>query len=118
MLLKAVDTVDTITPEKFKKEYYGKGKPLVIKNLALQWPAYTKWNWDYFKQIVGNKQVGIYNNAKSDAYTPVNRADDYTSFGEYIEMIRKGQEPAGGFSSSTFLTMLRSLFMILSGLMS
>lgn len=93
MLLKAVDTVDLITPEKFKKEYYETGKPLVIKNLAKDWPAYNKWNWAYFKQIVGDKQVGIYNNVKSDAYTPVNKADDYTSFGEYVDMISKG--PAG-----------------------
>jgi hypothetical protein len=34
--------------------------------------------------------VGIYNNVKSDAYTPVNKADDYTTFGEYIDMIRRG----------------------------
>ncbi|MFT3948883.1 MAG: cupin-like domain-containing protein [Agriterribacter sp.] len=90
MLLKAVDTVDLITADKFKKDYYEAGKPLVIKNLAKEWPAYQKWNWDYFKAIVGDKKVGIYNNVKSDAYTPVNKADDYTSFGEYVDMIRKG----------------------------
>ncbi len=35
----------------------------------------------------------IYNNVKSDAYTPVNKADDYKTFGDYIDMIRSG--PAG-----------------------
>ncbi|PVD49662.1 transcriptional regulator [Terrimonas sp.] len=93
MLLKAVDTVDLIAPEGFKKNYYEAGKPLIIKNLAKEWPAYHKWNWDYFKAIVGDKKVGIYNNTKSDAYTPINRADDYTTFGEYVDMISKG--PAG-----------------------
>lgn len=93
MLLKVVDTVDSITPEKFKREYYEKGSPLVIKDLSKEWPAYTKWTWDYFKQIVGDKKVGIYNNVKSDAYTPINKADDYTTFGEYVDMVSKG--PAG-----------------------
>ncbi|MFT4015625.1 MAG: cupin-like domain-containing protein [Agriterribacter sp.] len=93
MLLKAVDTVDLIAPEVFKKNYYEAGKPLIIKNLAKEWPAYHKWNWDYFKAIVGDKKVGIYNNTKSDAYTPINKADDYTTFGEYVDMISKG--PAG-----------------------
>jgi hypothetical protein len=37
--------------------------------------------------------VGIYNNVKSDAYTPINTADDYTTFGAYVDMIAKG--PAG-----------------------
>ncbi|HEX5025036.1 MAG TPA: cupin-like domain-containing protein [Agriterribacter sp.] len=93
MLLQAVDTVETITPELFERDYYTPGKPLVIKDIAKEWPAYTKWTWDYFKAIVGDKKVGIYNNTKSDAYTPVNRADDHSSFGEYIDMITNG--PAG-----------------------
>lgn len=93
MLLHPVDTVDSISPEEFHRKYYAPQKPLVIKDLSKNWPAYHKWTWDYFKEIVGDKKVGIYNNTKSDAYTPVNKADDYTSFGEYIDMIRK--EPAG-----------------------
>ncbi|MGN6617158.1 MAG: cupin-like domain-containing protein [Ilyomonas sp.] len=90
MQLNPVDVVNEITPENFKKKYFEPQIPVVIKNLSKQWPAYNKWNWDYFKQIVGDKQVGIYNNVKSDAYTPVNKADDYTTFGNYIDMISKG----------------------------
>ena len=93
MQLKPVVTVDSIEPEVFKKEFYTPGIPVVIKNLSKNWPAYTKWNWDYFKELVGDKKVPLYNNVKSDAYTPINSADDYKTFGEYIDMIRKG--PAG-----------------------
>jgi Cupin-like domain len=93
MHLRPVATFETIEPEVFKKEYYDTGTPVVIKNLAKEWPASTKWNWDYFKQLVGNKKVPLYNNVKSDAYTPINKADDYKTFGEYIDMISKG--PAG-----------------------
>lgn len=90
MQLKPVATFDTIEPELFKKEFYEPGVPVVIKKLAHQWPAYSKWNWDYFKELVGNKKVPLYNNVKSDAYTPVNSADDYKLFGEYIDMISQG----------------------------
>ncbi len=90
MVLRPVDTVDNISPEDFKKNYYEPGKPIVIKDLAKQWPAYTKWNWQYFKEIVGDKKVALYNNVKSDAYTPINKADDYKTFGEYVDMIQKG----------------------------
>ncbi len=79
-----------ISPEDFKKNYYEPLKPLVINGLAKKWPAYSKWNWDFFKAVVGDQEVGIYNNVKSDAYTPVNTADDYMKFGDYIDMIRKG----------------------------
>ena len=92
MQLKPVATFETIDPEVFKKEFYFTGTPVVIKasGLAAQWPAYQKWTWDYFKQLVGNKKVPLYNNVKSDSYTPINKADDYKTFGEYIDMISKG----------------------------
>lgn len=93
MELKAIDKVEDISPEDFKKNYYDQMKPLIITGLAKKWPAYNKWNWDYFKQIVGNEKVALYNNVKSDAYTPINTADDYKTFGEYIDMIKSG--PAG-----------------------
>ncbi len=93
MELQAIDKVEDISPEDFKKNYYDKMKPLIITGLAKQWPAYHKWNWEYFKEIVGNEKVALYNNVKSDAYTPINTADDYKTFGEYIDMIKAG--PAG-----------------------
>ena len=90
MQLKPVITVDNIEPAIFKKEFYAPGVPLVIKNLAKQWPAYEKWNWNLFKELVGDQRVPLYNNVKSDAYTPINKADDYKTFGEYIDMISQG----------------------------
>ena len=93
MQLRPVTTVDSIEPWDFKKHFYHPGVPIVIKGLSKDWQATTKWNWDYFKQLVGEKIVPLYNNVKSDAYTPVNKADDYKTFGEYIDMISKG--PAG-----------------------
>jgi hypothetical protein len=90
MQLQTVNVVSNIEPRDFKTNYYDVKKPLIIKDLAKQWPAYNKWNWDYFKSIVGDKKVALYNNVKSDAYTPINTADDYKTFGEYIEMITEG----------------------------
>ncbi|HET9745438.1 MAG TPA: cupin-like domain-containing protein [Chitinophagaceae bacterium] len=93
MQLRPLTVVDSISPDEFKTEFYEKNMPVVIRNLSHDWPAYTKWNWNYFKQLVGDKRVPLYNNVKSDAYTPVNKADDYKTFGEYIDMISRG--PAG-----------------------
>lgn len=93
MQLQAIPTFERIDPKVFKEEFYTPQRPVVIKNLSHNWPAFQKWNWDYFKQLVGDTKVGIYNNIKSDAYTPINTADDYKTFGEYIDMISTG--PAG-----------------------
>ncbi|GAO42142.1 hypothetical protein FPE01S_01_11550 [Flavihumibacter petaseus NBRC 106054] len=90
MHLNTVDTVESITAADFKKHYYEPMRPLIIRGLAKDWPAYTRWNWDYFKQALGNVEVGVYNNIKSDAYTPINKADDYMLFGDYLDMVRRG----------------------------
>jgi len=90
MELHPVDVIETISPTDFKKNYYEPKIPLIITGLSKEWPAYKKWNWDYFKEIVGDKQVALYNNTKSDAYTPINTADDYKTFAEYVDMIKEG----------------------------
>jgi len=90
MQLQPIEKIGKIDDQDFKRRYYQPQIPVVLTDLAKQWPAYQKWNWDYFKNIVGSKRVGIYNNIKSDAYTPINKADDYVSFGEYIEMVKQG----------------------------
>jgi hypothetical protein len=90
MQLQAVDTFATLSPQDFKQNYYKAMKPVVIKDLAKQWPAYEKWNWDFFIEKVGDKEVGVYNNVKSDAYTPINTADAYMKFGEYLQKVKEG----------------------------
>ena len=90
MQLTAVEKIESIRPQDFQHNYYNQMKPVVLTGLARNWPAYHKWNWDYLKDVVGNVEVGVYNNIKSDAYTPVNKADDYMKFGEYLDRIKKG----------------------------
>jgi hypothetical protein len=90
MNITAIDSVENIAPETFRKQYYGPRKPLIIKGLSRQWPAREKWTWDYFKSIVGHQTVGVYNNERAGAGTLVNGADDYIRFGDYLDMIQQG----------------------------
>jgi hypothetical protein len=90
MQLASIDKFEDISKADFQNNYYNPMKPVIITGLAKKWPAYDKWNWDYFQQVVGDTEVGVYNNVKSDAYTPVNKADDYMKFGEYLDMVKKG----------------------------
>lgn len=90
MHLQAIDKVDTICPDKFKEDYYTPKKPLIITGLAKQWPGFKKWNWDYFIDMVGNTEVGVYDNVKSDAYTPINTADAYMKFSDYLQQVKEG----------------------------
>lgn len=90
MNITTIDRVEHITPEAFRKQYYGPRKPVVITGLSKQWPAREKWTWEYFKSIVGQQTVGVYNNERAGVGTLVNGADDYIRFGDYMDMIQKG----------------------------
>lgn len=90
MNLKPVDKFESLSPADFKANYYEKKVPVVISGLAKQWPAFEKWTWDYFIDIVGDQKVGVYNNVKSDSYTPINTADDYMLFGDYLKKAKSG----------------------------
>lgn len=90
MKLTEIDRVDRISPEDFKEQYLRPKKPVIIRDLAKQWPAYTKWTWDYIKSLVGNVEVGVYNNIRAGANVIVNGDDGKMLFGEYLDMIQKG----------------------------
>ena len=90
MRLTPIDRVESISTEDFRRHYLLPQKPVIITGLAKDWPAYTKWNWDYFKSIVGHVMVDVYNNVRAGAKVPVNGADDTMRFGEYLDLIQKG----------------------------
>ena len=90
MQLKPLAIFDTLDAENFKRDFYNPQIPCIIKNFEYNREAKEKWNWDYFKNILGDKEVGVYDNKKSDAYTPINKADGYMKFGEYLDMVKNG----------------------------
>jgi len=90
MVLTSIDRVNQISPEDFRKNYLEPQIPVIITDLSHSWPAFSKWNWDYFKEIVGNVDVGVYNNIRAGAKVPVNGNDGVMKFGDYLDLIRKG----------------------------
>lgn len=85
--LRAIDTVDAITPADFKKNYLDARRPLVIKGLTHDWPARQKWTPEYLKQVVGKQVVPLYDNAKADPSKPINSAAAEMPFDAYIDLI-------------------------------
>lgn len=87
-ILSPVDTVETITPEDFNKNYLKPRRPLVIKGLTKSWPAREKWTAEYLKEKVGDKIVPLYDNSKADPSKPINSAAAQMQFSEYIDLIK------------------------------
>ncbi len=87
-ILRPVDTVDTISPSDFKKNYLDKRRPLIIKGLTKSWPAREKWTAEYLKQVVGSKVVPLYDNSKADPSKPINSSAAEMPFDAYIDLIK------------------------------
>ncbi|WP_018675263.1 cupin-like domain-containing protein [Riemerella columbina] len=87
--LKPIDVVEDISKEDFYENYLKKRKPLVIKNMARQWPAYKKWTLDYMKQAVGDVEVPLYDSSKADPAAPINASAAKMKFSDYIDLIER-----------------------------
>ncbi|MCY1505078.1 Cupin-like domain protein [compost metagenome] len=88
-ILKPADTVDTINPEDFKKNYIDPRRPLVIKGLTKDWPAREKWSLDFLKQLAGDFEVPLYDNSKADPSKPINAAAAHMKFRDYVDLIQR-----------------------------
>jgi len=86
--LSPIDVVDEISKEAFEKNYLKKRKPLIIKNMAKNWPAYEKWNLDYMKSVVGDQVVPLYDSSKADPSKPINASAADMKFGDYVDLIK------------------------------
>lgn len=86
--LTPIDVVSDISKEDFEKNYLNARRPLIIKNMSKNWPAYEKWNLDYMKTVVGDRTVPLYDSAKADPSKPINASAAEMKFADYIELIK------------------------------
>jgi hypothetical protein len=89
IILKPIDVVDDITQEEFTEKYLKPRRPVVIKNMARNWPAYQKWTMDYVKEAVGDVEVPLYDSKKADPAAPINTPTTKMKFADYIDLIQK-----------------------------
>lgn len=87
--LTPIDVVEDISQEDFRKKYLLPRKPVVIRNMAKNWPAYQKWTMEYMKETVGDVEVPLYDSSKADPSAPINASAAKMKFGDYIDLIQK-----------------------------
>lgn len=54
-----VPRVENLTPEEFRKEYFLKGRAVIISGAAKTWPCCKKWDLDYFSMAHGDDDLLI-----------------------------------------------------------
>lgn len=84
-----IDRYDDLDRDSFRKKYLKTGTPVVVKNLAKSWPAYSKWNFEYFKSVAGDQTVPLYDGSKTDGTKKVNEPDTTMKFADYLDLIAR-----------------------------
>lgn len=87
--LSEIDSVETITKEDFIKNYFKPQKPLVIKRFIEDWPAFTKWNLAYIKQVAGEKTVPLYDDRPVDFKDGFNEPHATMKMTEYVDLLKR-----------------------------
>lgn len=64
---------------------------MVIEKAITQWPAYSKWNLDYMRQVAGDKIVPLYDDRPVDHREGFNEPHAKMRMADYIDLLK--QEP-------------------------
>lgn len=91
-LTQNIDLVEDISREEFQRAYMRPQRPVIIKNFYGKDAPVYNWTLDYFKQTLGQIDVGVYDAEDEE------RKDDRSykgapqtmKFGDYIDLIQQG----------------------------
>ncbi|HQW11054.1 MAG TPA: cupin-like domain-containing protein [Saprospiraceae bacterium] len=89
MQLKEIERRSGLTKEIFKKEYLDPNIPVVITDLAKEWPGLDKWSWEFFKNEYGDLKVPMVDKTFHKP-GPGYMVKHIIPFREYIESIEHG----------------------------
>ena len=87
--LQSIPKVEGLTKEAFLKEHYRPQKPVVIAGGIKEWPAFEKWNLDYFKEIAGDKLVPLYDDRPVKHDEGFNQPHAEMKMSDYIDLLKK-----------------------------
>lgn len=82
-----VDEAERISISDFKESYFDPQKPLIIKNLANEFPAGKKWTIEYIREVCGDVLVDVFDNKNKNSESAYTKADLQMKFSEYVNTI-------------------------------
>ena len=82
-----VDVMEQFDRTRFEAEYLKPMKPVVLRGLFKGTKAHEKWDFDYFKAVAGEKEVGVYENRVSDLDKTLKEPHHRMKFADYLDLI-------------------------------
>lgn len=79
---KSIERLSCPSVERFRKEFFENGIPLIITDAISFWPAMSKWNLTYIKEIAGSRLVPVEIGSK---YTEDSWSQKLMTISDFIE---------------------------------
>lgn len=89
MKLANIPRVSNITKDNFIENYFKPQKPVVLEQAIAGWPAFTKWNLDYMKEVAGDINVPLYDNRPVQHKDGFNEPHAKMKMAEYVDLLKK-----------------------------
>lgn len=90
MKLQPVDRISGVTPKDFVKNYFNKSQPVILTDfISKESACWSKWSYDYFKQIAGNERINVYGKEEESQNYAASPPVGKMTFGEYLDTIKK-----------------------------
>lgn len=90
--LNNVERVEELDKQDFLTNYKKINKPVVIEKLTEHWPAKEKWDINYFKAVVGDKVVPLYDCVRSSGYKHQHSSATTMPLKDYLERLEQGKK--------------------------
>ena len=81
----------------FQRRYMQTERPVILENLAAEWPALRKWTIEYLAQQRGRREVKIYDSSFGAPGSNYMNAVRSVPFGEYLKLVLGGRHDARMF---------------------
>ena len=89
MNLKSIDRVCGLSKKDFLQQYFKPQKPVILEDAIGNWPAYERWNFDYIRQVAGNKTVPLYDDRPVDHKDGFNEPHATMNMADYIDLLER-----------------------------
>lgn len=77
----------SINRNDFEKYYLLPQKPVIIRGLWKQYPAYTKWTMDYFRRVMGDIEVDLFSSTLANPGETISKPHVKMKFADYLNLI-------------------------------
>ncbi|WP_228236380.1 cupin-like domain-containing protein [Allomuricauda sp. M10] len=88
--LEQIPREKTLSKKDFIQNYFKPQKPVVIERFIEDWPAYSKWNLEYMKQVAGDKEVPLYDDRPVKHDEGFNEPHARMKMTEYVDLLKSG----------------------------